>query len=228
MVETRNPPLPKIVSADEWHQSLAALRQQEKELTRQGDKVSATRRRLPMVKMDKNYLFTNPAGEKVTFLHLFGAYRQLIVYHFMYAPDWDQGCAGCSWVVDAMSHPAHLNARDAALVLISRADIKKLETYRVRMGWEHPWYSSSGSDFNADCGATNEAGEEIHGVSIFLRHQQDIYRTYYTGARGVEHLGSHWTYLDLLPYGRQEEWEDSPPHCPQGPIHAWMRRHDDY
>ncbi len=126
-----------------------------------------------------------------------------------------------------MSHPAHLHARDTSLVLISRAPIEKIGRYKVRMGWEFQWYSSFGSDFNVDFGATTDQGEE-HGVSILLRDGKDLYRTYYTGARGVEHLGSHWTYLDLTPFGRQETWEDSPQGWPQNKPYLWQRRHDDY
>lgn len=153
--------------------------------------------------------------------------RQLIVYHFMFAPNWEEGCDGCSWVVDAMSHPAHLHARDTSLVLISRAPLEKLERYKVRMGWDLPWYSSFGGDFNFDFGASTNQGER-HGASVLLREGDNVYRTYFTGARGVEYLGSHWTYLDLTPYGRQETWEDSPEGWPQTEPYAWNRRHDDY
>ncbi len=126
-----------------------------------------------------------------------------------------------------MSHPAHLHARDVSFVLVSLAELGKLQGYRQRMGWNLPWYSSMGTTFNADMGATVD-GEENHMVSVFLRDGDDVYRTYFTEARGVEHLGSHLTYLDLTPYGRQEAWEDSPAGWPQDPADAWHRRHDDY
>ena len=116
---------------------------------------------------------------------------------------------------------------NTSLVLVSRAPLDKLQSYRERMGWDQPWYSSFDSEFNVDMGAT-VGGEEHHGLSVFLRDGDDVYRTYYTGARGVEHLGSHWTYLDLTPFGRQEDWEDSPPGRPQTETFTWLRRHDAY
>lgn len=218
--------LPKVVSLSEWQHALDALRAEEKALTRRIDALSARRRRLPMVAIDKDYVLQTSSGER-SLLDLFEGRRQLIVYHFMFDTDWDEGCPGCSWVTDAMTHPAHLHARDTSLVLVSRASLDKLEAYRDRMGWSLPWVSSAGSDFNVDMGATID-GEEWHGVSVFLRHGDAVYRTYHTGLRGVEHLGSHWTYLDLTPYGRQEDWEDSPPGWPQTAPYGWQRRHDDY
>lgn len=218
--------LPKTVSLEEWRLALERLRIEEKSLTRRLDALSAERRRLPMVRIEKDYPLLGSAGER-SLLELFDDRRQLIVYHFMFAPESDEGCPGCSWVVDAMSHPAHLNARDTSLVLVSRASLDRLHRYRDRMGWSQPWYSSSGTDFNDDMGVTVD-GEEWHGVSVFLRDGGEVYRTYFTGDRGVEHLGSHWTYLDLTPFGRQETWEDSPPGWPQTPPYGWQRRHDDY
>lgn len=219
--------LPLIVSQEEWKIALEQQITREKELTRAVDKVAAQRRRLPMVRIDKTYKFQGPDGS-VNLLDLFHGRLQLVVYHFMFGPDWEAGCEGCSWVVDAMTHPAHLNARDTTIVLVSRAPLEKLENYQVRMGWQTlSWYSSLNNDFNQDMGAT-VAGEEQHGVSVFLRSGNDIFRTYHTGDRGVEHLGSHWTWLDLTPYGRQENWEDSPKGGPQGRPYVWIRRHDEY
>lgn len=218
--------LPKVVSVDEWQIAIDTLLIKEKELTRLRDALNAERRRLPMVKIDKKYVFEGTNG-KIDLLTLFEGRQQLIVYHFMFDPDWDEGCDGCSWVVDAMSHPAHLHARDTSLVLVSRAPLEKLERYKRRMGWNLPWYSSFGSDFNFDFGVTTDEGEQ-HGASALIRDGNDIYRTYFTGARGVEYLGSHWTYLDLTPFGRQENWEDSPQGWPQTEPYTWMRRHDDY
>ncbi|MBH3421270.1 DUF899 domain-containing protein [Pseudomonas gessardii] len=220
------PALPDVVSPQEWDTALKQLLIKEKALTRAQDALNAERRRLPMVKIRNDYLFDGQTG-KASLLDLFDGRRQLIVYHFMFAPDWTQGCDGCSWVVEAMPHPAHLNARDTSLVLVSRAPLQKLEDYRKRMGWDLPWYSSFGSEFNADLGATTAKGEK-HGVSVLLRDDDTVYRTYFTGARGVEHLGSHWTYLDLTPWGRQETWEDSPKGWPQTEPYSWMRRHDAY
>lgn len=223
---TSKPELPDIASVEQWDTALSQLLIKEKALTRAQDALNAERRRLPMVKIDNNYLFDGETG-KVSLLDLFDGRRQLIVYHFMFAPDWTQGCSGCSWVVDAMPHLAHLHARNTSLVLVSRAPLEKLEGYKKRMGWDLPWYSSFGSDFNADFGVTTPQGEK-HGVSILLRDGDSLYRSYFTGARGVEHLGSHWTYLDLTPWGRQETWEDSPKGWPQTAPYSWMHRHDEY
>lgn len=222
--------LPRIASATQWREQLEALLVEEKALTRRHDALSAKRRRLPMVRIDTDYRLTGADGtatSEVGLLDLFDGRRQLIVYHFMFGADWDEGCEGCSWVVDAMSHSAHLNARDTSLVLVSQAPVEVLHRYRDRMGWDKPWYSSAGSDFNNDMGVTVD-GEEWHGLSVFLRDGDDVYRTYFTGDRGVEHLGSHWTYLDLTPFGRQESWEDSPSGRPQSDAYGWVRRHDDY
>jgi predicted dithiol-disulfide oxidoreductase (DUF899 family) len=221
-------PLPEVVSSEEWRLELDRLLKKEKELTRARDALNAERRKLPMVRVDKRYTLQGENG-KSSLLDLFEGRRQLIVYHFMFAPEWGAGCDGCSWAVDAMTHPAHLHARDTSLVLVSRAPREKLEQYRSRMGWTTPipWYSSYKSDFNFDFGATTDKGER-HGVSVFIRDGNDIYRTYYTGARGVEYLGSLWTYLDLTPFGRQETWEDSPEGWPQTEPYVWNRRHDEY
>lgn len=218
--------LPDIVSAEQWQAAAQQFLAKEKALTRARDALNAERRRLPMVKIEKAYTFDGPSGH-VSLLDLFEGRRQLIVYHFMFAPDWSQGCPGCSWVVEAMPHLAHLQARDTSLVLISIGPLEKLEGYKQRMGWDLPWYSSLGSSFNADFGVTTEKGEK-HGVSVLLRDGGDIYRTYFTGARGVEQLGSHWSYLDLTPLGRQENWEDSPKGWPQTEPYTWLRRHDEY
>ncbi|SNS36048.1 DUF899 domain-containing protein [Pseudomonas segetis] len=221
-------PLPKVVSQQDWQAALDQLLVKEKELTRARDALNAERRKLPMVKIEQHYSFEGPKGT-ASLLDLFQGRRQLIVYHFMFGPDWNAGCDGCSWVADAMTHPAHLLARDTSLVMVSRAPLEKLEKYRTRMGWSDaiPWYSSYRSEFNYDFGATTQAGEK-HGASVFIRDGDTVYRTYYTGARGVEYLGTHWSYLDLTPYGRQENWEQSPPGWPQTEPYGWNRRHDEY
>jgi len=216
---------PKIVTPGEWQTAIDEIRIKEKELTRAQDAVNAMRRHLPMIKIDKDYTFDSEQG-KVSLLDLFDGRKQLIVYHFMFAPEADAGCPGCSWVTDAMSHRAHLQARDTSFVMISRAPLAKLVAYRSRMGWDQPWVSSFGSEFNYDFNATNDEGEN-HMASVFLRDGDDIYRTYYTDNRGVEHLGSHWTWLDLTPYGRQEPWEKTPDGWPKGEM-FWDKRHDEY
>ena len=222
--------LPPVVTQEEWAAARDELLAKEKEATRRLDALAAERRRLPMVKIDKEYVFEGPDGT-ATLLELFDGRRQLILYHFMFgpgAPGWpDAGCDGCSMVVDNFTHPAHLHGRDISLVLVSRAPLEKIESYKGRMGWDLPWYSSANSDFNDDFGLAREWGD-IFGLSVFLRDGEDVYRTYFTDGRGVEALGATWTLLDLTPFGRQEEWEDSPPGWPQGPPYAWWRRHDEY
>lgn len=234
-MKTSRPGLPEVVTQAEWETALARQIEKEKAATRARDALNAERRRLPMFRIEKPYVLESGNGP-VALLDLFEGRRQLIIYHFMFGPDWEAGCDGCSWVVDAMTHPAHLHARDTSIALVSRAPVDKLERYRQRMGWHHvAWYSSGASDFNYDMGASTcnqcdpaaDRGEK-HGISVFLRDGDAIYRTYYTGRRGVEHLGSLWTYLDLTPYGRQETWEDSPAGWPQTPPYDWNRRHDEY
>jgi predicted dithiol-disulfide oxidoreductase (DUF899 family) len=130
--------------------------------------------------------------------------------------------------VDQIGHLAHLHARDTSLVLVSRAPLERLDRYRHRMGWDGiPWYSSEGADFNQDFGVTTPEGETF-GLSVFYRDGDEVYRTYFTAGRGVEALGPVWTFLDLTPLGRQEEWEDSPEGWPQTPPYTWWRRHDEY
>jgi predicted dithiol-disulfide oxidoreductase (DUF899 family) len=218
--------LPRIVSRDEWLAARQAFLAKAKKFTRQHDALNAERRRLPMVKIEKAYIFDGPNG-KVSLLDLFEGRPQLIVYHFMFDPDWDEGCEGCSMVVDNMGHPAHLHARDTSRVLVSRAPLAKIEPFKARMGWAVPWYSSFGSDFNYDFGVTTDVGETF-GLSVFLRDGDNIFQTYFTDRRGVEYLGSNWSYLDLTPFGRQEEWEDSPAGWPQTPPYEWWRYHDGY
>jgi predicted dithiol-disulfide oxidoreductase (DUF899 family) len=222
--------LPPIVSADEWETAHAALLAKEKEATRARDALAAERRRLPRVRIDKEYVFEGPGGN-VGLSDLFEDRRQLLLYHFMFAPDvegWPSaGCNGCSMFVDQIGHPAHMHARDTSFVLVSRAPFQNISAYRERMGWSLPWYSSAESDFNEDFGVTTPAGETF-GLSAFIRDGGDVFRTYFTNGRGAEALGSVWTFLDLTPLGRQETWEDSPEGYPQTPPYQWWRRHDEY
>ncbi len=222
--------LPRVVSQEEWQKALAAVRAKEKAATRARDALAAERRRLPVVAIEKQYVFEGPGG-KARLVDLFDGRRQLVLYHFMFAPDvdgWpDAGCPGCSMVADQIGHLAHLHARDTSLVLVSRAPLANIERYRRRMGWTIPWYSSAESDFNKDFGVTTPQGETF-GLSVFLRDGDRVYRSYFTTSRGVEALGPAWTFLDLTPYGRQEKWEDSPKGWPQTEPYAWWRRHDEY
>jgi predicted dithiol-disulfide oxidoreductase (DUF899 family) len=226
--------LPPVVSQAEWQEAHEQLLAKEKEATRARDALAAERRRQPMVRIDKDYVFEGPDGE-ASLLDLFEGRRQLIVYHFMFGPSQDAGCGGCSMVVDQIAHLAHLHARDTSVALISRAPLAKLEAYKRRMGWTIPWYSSFRSDFNVDFGLSPEIPQpaeyqdgETFGLSVFFRDGDDVYRSYFTNRRGVEALGSVWTFLDLTPLGRQEDWEDSPDGWPQGPPYDWWRRHDEY
>jgi predicted dithiol-disulfide oxidoreductase (DUF899 family) len=225
--------LPPVVPETEWQAAQEALRAEEKEATRARDALAAKRRRLPMVRIEK-YIFDGPDG-KASLLDLFEERRQLLLYHFMFGPNQDAGCDGCSMFVDQIGHLAHLHARDTSFALVSRAPITKIEAYRKRMGWTIPWYSSFESDFNVDFGVGPETPQpdvyqdgETFGLSVFVRDGDSVYRTYFTTKRGVEALGSVWTFLDLTPLGRQEEWEDSPAGYPQTKPYEWWRRHDEY
>ena len=222
--------LPRVVSQAEWQVARDKLLRKEKAQTRARDALAAERRRFPMVKIDKNYAFEGSDG-KARLVDLFDGRRQFILYHFMFAPGvdgWpDAGCPGCSFVVDHIGHLAHLHARNTSLVVVSRAPLANIKRYKRRMGWTVPWFSSSASDFNSDFGLTTDGGETF-GLSVFLRDGQTVYRTYFTNGRGVEALGSPWTFLDLTPFGRQETWEDSPKGWPQTPPYRWWRRHDEY
>lgn len=216
----------KVVPEKAWLKSNDRFLEKEKKMTRLHDKLSAERRRQPMHKIEKDYVFEGPQG-KVKSLDLFDGRRQLILYHFMFDPAWSEGCPGCSLFTDNVGHLSHINARNTSFVLVSLAPLSKIIAYQKRMGWTIPWYSSFGSDFNRDFGVTTPKGEH-HGLSVFLRDGDNIYRSYYTTDRGVEALGSVWTFLDLTPFGRQEKWEKSPKGTPQSDPYEWWRRHDKY
>ena len=213
--------MPDIVSPAEWDAARRELLTKEKAATRARDALAAERRRLPMVRVEKHYVLEGPAGS-VGLLDLFDGRRQLIVYHHMLKPADPAPCSGCSMVVDNIGHPAHLHARDTSLVLVSAAPIAEIETFRKRMGWQIPWYSTR-DDFNPDHDVRSG-----FGLNVFLREGDEVFRTYFTTGRGVEALGSIWTFLDLTPLGRQEDWEDSPEGCPQTPPYEWWRLHDEY
>jgi len=226
--------LPQVVSPGEWQEARDALLAEEKAATRKRDALAAKRRRLPMVRIEKSYVLAGPDG-KATLLDLFEGRTQLLLYHFMFGPNQNAGCDGCSMFVDQIGHLAHLAARDTSFALVSRAPRAKIEAYRKRMGWAIPWYSSSESDFNVDFGVGPETPQvgvyqdgESFGLSVFVRNGDDVFRTYFTTHRGVEALGSVWTFLDLTPLGRQEEWENSPDGYPQTKPYEWWRRHDEY
>jgi predicted dithiol-disulfide oxidoreductase (DUF899 family) len=234
---------PPIASREEWQIARKQLLVKEKELTRQRDAVNAMRRRLPMVQLDKHYVFDGPTGEK-SLLDLFDGRRQLIVYHFMFDPAWEAGCPGCTGLVNALGDLSLLSARDTTLALISRAPLAKLERYKSSHGWTLPWLSSNRSDFNYDFHVTQDEaiapvehnyrgkdelaarGEERfgrgenHGLSVFFRIDDNIFHSYSTFARGCEGITNSFSLLDTTPWGRQQDFEDSPPGWPQRPTYG--------
>jgi len=219
-----------MVSLGEWQAARKKLLAKEKAMTRALDALSAERRRLPMVLLDKKYVFDGPNG-KLSLLDLFEGRRQLILYHFMFSPavsGWPSaGCPGCSLVIDQIGHLAHLHARDTSFVVVSIAPLANIQKYKKRMGWTVPWFSSSGTDFNKDFGRTTPE-EEIFGLSVFFRDGKHINGSTSTIAAGVRPLATAWPLLALTPLGRQETWEDSPAGWPQTPPFEWWERHDEY
>ncbi|MDX6526724.1 MAG: hypothetical protein QOI43_2235 [Gaiellales bacterium] len=218
--------MPKIEREAEWQDARAAQLVKEKAATRALDALAAERRRLPMVRIDKDYVFEGLDGD-VRLADIFEGRRQLLIYHFMFGPGEQEPCAGCSSFTDNVGNLSHLHARDTTYALMSRAPLDELLEYEQRMGWDLPWYSSFGNDFNRDFGLTTDAGETF-GLHAYLRDGDDVFLTYRTNARGVDRLRLDFNLLDLTPYGRQEEWEDSPEGWPQTPAYRWWRRHDEY
>ncbi|HSC66076.1 MAG TPA: DUF899 domain-containing protein [Cellvibrio sp.] len=214
--------LPPIVTQAEWQKKHNVLLAKEKAHTRVGDALAAERRRQPMVLVRENYVFTGEEGA-VDLKNLFAGRRQLIVYHHMLKPADASPCPGCCMVGDMVGHLAHLNARDTSFVFVSRAPVNEITPFKKRMGWDIPWYCT-GDSFSSDF-MVEEGG---HGLNIFLQDSGNIYHTYFTTARGVENLGSVWTFLDLTPLGRQELWESSPTGWPQTEPYKWWKLHDEY
>ena len=222
-------PKPKIVSRDEWLAERVRLMADEKAHTREYDRINAARRRLPMVKVEKEYDFETAEGQK-TLTDLFEGKRQLIVYHFMFDPTWEKGCRGCTSYVDALGDLSTLRERDTSFVLVSRAPLAKLDAYKAEKGWNWRWVSSENSDFNYDFQVTldrtvappvynfrdepDRSGEQP-GTSVFFRDGDETYHTYSVYARGGEALCDSYRLLDITPYGRQEDFEDSPAGWPQ-------------
>lgn len=227
--------LPRVVSQDEWLAARIDLLAREKEFTKLRDRLAADRRRLPMVEVTKDYVFEGPEGE-VRLVDLFHGRRQLIVGHFMFHPDWEDGCPSCSAGADEMSegHLKHLAMRDTTFLYVSRAPIAKIEAYRAKKGWTFPWYSSHGSDFNYDFDVTldesvkpivynyrtkeeyERRGEpfedgqplERPGRSSFLREGDTVFHTYSIYGRGLETIGGSYYMLEETALGRQEDWEE--------------------
>jgi predicted dithiol-disulfide oxidoreductase (DUF899 family) len=217
--------VPQVISPTEWEAARQDLLVKEKDLTRARDALAAQRRRMPRTAVEKEYTFEGPAGP-ATLADLFDGRSQLVLYRFFFEPgvsDWpDGGCVGCSFMADQVAHLAHLNARDITFANVSRAPQADIERYKARMGWDMPWYTIT-DGFDADFGV-----DEWHGTNVFLRDGDRVFRTYFVDNRGDEALGSTWSYLDLAPLGRQEEWEDSPDGFPQEPPYQWWHRHDEY
>jgi predicted dithiol-disulfide oxidoreductase (DUF899 family) len=204
---------PPIVSAQEWQRDRDELLVAEKEATRALDAIAARRRRLPMVKFRGDYVFDAPDGKK-TLVDLFGGQIQLAVYQFMDRGP-DEYCPGCTHFTNNVAGLPALAENGVAWVTVSNMPLAQIEAYKARRGWTLPFVSSHGTSFADDCGAG--AG---FGLSMFLRDGTDVYRTYYTTARGADRLLFVNNILDLAPYGRQEDWEDSPPGWPQYPTYG--------
>ena len=229
---------PKVVSRAEWLGARKALLAKEKELTRYRDTVNAERRRLPMVKLEKEYVFDAPEGQR-TLAKLFEGRRQLLVQHFMFGPGWEQGCPSCSFMADHTDGMnVHLAHRDVTLVAVSRAPLAEIEKFKKRMGWQFKWVSSFGSDFNHDFhvsftpeeqakgqvyynyGMQPFESEELPGISVFYKDDAgNVFHTYSTYRRGVEVMMGTYNLLDLTFKGRDEE---------PGEGMAWVRHHDRY
>ena len=226
----------RVVARDEWLDARRQLLGREKEFTRLRDEIGREQRALPWEAVEQEYVFDGPQGRE-TLADLFDGRSQLIVYHFMFAPEDDAGCPHCSFWADSFdANVVHLNARDVTMVAVSRAPYAKLAAYRDRMGWTFKWLSSEGTDFNYDYGvsfAPDETGDLVYnfgtkapelpdreGMSVFYRDEDgNLFRTYSTYARGIDMLNAAYNYLDLVPKGRDEQGR-----APQ----FWVRRHDEY
>jgi len=230
---------PKVVSRQVWVAERKELLAKEKQLTRQSDALAAERRNLPWVKVEKEYVFDTPSGEK-KLADLFENRSQLIVYHFMFAPEWEEGCPSCSILGDHIDGSVmHLANRDVTLLAVSRAPLAKIDTFKNRMGWRFKWVSSHGNEFNRDYHVSFSKeevakgemyynfkkqyfpSEEGPGVSVFYKNEEgEVFHTYSSYGRGSEPLMGVYSYLDLTPRGRQEEGLPFPM--------AWRRHHDRY
>jgi predicted dithiol-disulfide oxidoreductase (DUF899 family) len=230
---------PKIVSREEWLVARKKLLAREKQLTRERDDIAAERRQLPWIKLEKNYVFDSPAGKK-TLGDLFEGRSQLIVYHFMFCPEWQEGCPSCSFNMDHTDGAlVHLAQRDVSFVAVSRAPISKVEAFKKRLGWKFNWVSSYGSDFNYDYHASFTSEQmaqgkvdynfaraefpsaEAPGISVFYKDKDgNIFHTYSAYARGSENTINTYNYLDFVPKGRDED--DLPFTM------SWIRHHDRY
>jgi len=229
----------QVVSHEAWLKARRELLAAEKELNRQRDALTRRRMAMPWERVEKSYQFAGPNGA-LTLADLFEGRSQLIVYHFMFNPDWDEGCKSCSfWADNFNSIPIHLNHRDVTFTAVSRAPIDKINAYRERMGWRFPWVSSHGTDFNFDYHVSftpeqiatgkvvynyrdrlNPISEEV-GISVFYKNEKgELFHTYSCYSRGVDMLNGAYHYLDLVPKGRDEDGLKF--------TMEWVRRHDQY
>lgn len=236
--KTSTIPKHKVVSQKEWLSARKELLKKEKAATHVRDDLAAERRKLPWVKIDKNYVFDTPAGKK-TLAELFNGRSQLVIYHFMFHPDWNEGCPSCSFLSDHMDGAVpHLAARDVTLTMVSRARLNKIAAFKKRMGWRFPWISSHGTDFNRDFHVSfteQEAKGKVHynytlqefpsqeapGMSVFYKDENgDIFHTYSTYGRGLDALVGTYVILDFVPKGRDEDHLEF--------SMEWVRYHDHY
>lgn len=227
---------PPIAAQEEWLAARKELQAEEKAHTREYDRINAKRRRLPMVEVEKEYRFHGEDGEK-SLGDLFEGKKQLVVYHFMFAPEWDEGCPSCTGFVDALGDLSYVDECDTRMILVSRAPYEKLKAYRERRGWTLPWYSSGDGDFNYDFHGTLDPArgaieynyrtepelDEVSdrpGLSVFFRIGDEVYHTYSVYARGLEGITDSYKILDITPFGRQQDFEDSPEGWPQHPTYG--------
>ena len=210
--------IPPIVSQQAWEAALADVRAREKAATRELDAIAAARRRLPMVELP-DYTLVGPDGD-VRLLDLFEDRRQLVVYHHMWSPGEEWQCPGCTSFTSQFTRLGFLEPYDARFVIVTQGAIDEALAYKAKVGNRMAWYSTADSPFGADMGAPPNGGFQLN---VFLRVGDTAFRTYNTQGRGVEQLSHTFPLIDLLPYGRQEEWQDSPPGWPQSPTYSrWM------
>ena len=212
---------PEIVSRADWLAAHQALMAKEKAMTRAQDALAAERRRQPWELVENDYVLEGPQG-KVSLSDIFEGRSQLILYHHMLKKDDPAPCPGCGMFTDNVGNITHLNQRDTTFAIVARAPVDQIKALKTRLGWTMPFYSSSG-DLNRDF-----FNDGDFGLNVFFKQNGRIYRTYYTTDRGVEKLGTIWTFLDITPLGRQESWEDSPEGTPQTPPFRWWRLNDEY
>lgn len=217
------PDYPPVSTRAEWQREHAALLQAEKDLTRARDALNARRRRLPMVRIETEYVFDSSGGP-LKLIDLFEGRDQLIVYHNMLTAD--HICPGCSQVSDhLMNHWEHLHARRTSFCMTAHASIERIEAIKARMGWTFPWVSCERNRFHEDLVAAQGAP---FAFLVFIQRAGEVFQTWFTSGRGAETPTNTFTMLDLTPWGRQESWEDSPPGWPQEQVYSWQKLHDEY